>query len=75
MNLVGRYLNLKLNVSLPGGGGGGVKTNGSRCKIVQDSVLSVVAIYQKKKEHQFSMHACKVTSIYRGQYYSNKQLR
>ena len=72
MNLVGRYLNLKLNVSLPGGGG--VKTNGSRCKIVQDSVLSVVAICQKK-EDQFSMHACKVTSIYRGQYYSNKQLR
>ena len=47
MNLVGRYLNLKLNVSLPGGGGG-VKTNGSRCKIVQDSVLSIVAICQKK---------------------------
>ena len=71
MNLVGRYLNLKLNVSLPGG----MKTNGSRCKIVQDSVLSIVAICQKKKEDQFSMHACKVTSIYRGQYYSNKQLR
>ena len=38
MNLVGRYLNLKLNnVSLPAGGGG-AKTNGSRCKIEQNSV-------------------------------------
>ena len=37
MNLVGRYLNLKLNVSLPAGGGG-AKTNGSKCKIEQNSV-------------------------------------
>ena len=30
-----------------------MKTNGSRCKIVQDSVLSIVAICQKKKKTSF----------------------
>ena len=54
-NLVDRYVNLKLNVSLPEG-----ETNGSRW--VQNSVYSIVPF--SKENDQFSMHACKVTSIH-----------
>ena len=65
MNLVGRYVNLKLNVSLPEG-----EPEVGACKIVSKAQLRFL-----HKNDQFSMHACKVTSTYRGQYYSNKQVR